>query len=69
MPKHFYYALRRISRGIIAKKILNAGKQYTAVCHLQLQLKLLSFFIRPYLSYALDALDIMGVSQPAAAGY
>ena len=24
MPKHFYYALRRISRGIIAKKILNA---------------------------------------------
>ena len=28
MPKHFYYALRRISRGIIAKKILNVGKQY-----------------------------------------
>ena len=39
LPKHSYYALRRISRGIIAKKILNAGKQYTAVCHLQLQLQ------------------------------
>ncbi len=61
---HFYYALRRISRGIIRKKKYSTLVSNTLLFAISnFSSKLLSFFIRPYLSYALDTPDVMGVSS------